>query len=484
MMLKIMNVGNVNMRHRIKALLSTAVCLFSLLLLAPAALADYYYLKPGQSKTIAAPSGLDTVFVSNPTVADFKIIGDNKIVIYGREAGYSDITLFDGKSNVLAKYSLEVDPLLADVLSRIKTLYPTSKVRISKITGTDAEKGSVYIVSGTVPTEEAVDTVYRIVGQASASDFKDWEVKSPKSSSSEGGGDEGEIRILHDRTYENVINRLTTPQTNQVNVRLTVVEVTKEFRDNIGIEWTNISGGTNGSFSLLGFKGLNRFDIHNTIKALQNDKLARVLAQPNLTVLSGNVASFLVGGEIPVSVRDTESNTVTVEYKEYGIILTIAAKVESSNKIKLSLGNEISSMDGTYGSDEFSIPKFKTRRTSSTIEVADGDSFAIAGLLDEQDIESLSKIPFIGDIPILGAIARNATTERTKTELMVFATVNLVKPTSSSANIELPSFRKTNTNKLFFNVGVDKQTREDRLNKNTQLNHDSEVFLNRGGFAK
>lgn len=483
MMRKIINVGNADVRHHIKALLSAAVCLFSLLLLAPSALADYYYLKPGQSKTIATPSGLDTVFVSNPAVADFKIIGDNKIVIYGREAGYSDITLFDSKSNVLGKYSLEVDPLLADILSRIKTIYPTSKVRISKITGTDAEKGSVYVISGTVPTEEALDNVYRMVGQASGGDFKDWETKPPTMGDGDDSGD-GEVRILHERSYENVINRLTIPQTNQVNVRLTVVEVSKEFKDNIGIDWTNAYSGFTGSFNLVGFKGLNRGQIHNYIDALQNDSVARVLAQPNLTVLSGKVATFLVGGEVPITVRDTSNNSVSVEYKQYGIMLTIAAKVESSNKIKLTLGNEISSTDGSYGSDTLSVPKFKTRRTTSTIEVADGDSFAIAGLLTEQDAESLSKMPWIGDVPILGAIVRHSNTTRSKTELMVFATVNLVKPTNSSANIEIPEFKKTSTNKLFFNVGVNKQMREDRLNKNTQLNHDSEVFLSRGGFAK
>lgn len=492
MMRKIINVGYADMRHRIMALLSTITCLLSLLLLAPSALADYYYLKPGQSKTISAPAGLDTVFVSNPTIADYKIIGgDSKIVVYAREVGYSDITLYDGKSNVLKKISIEVDVLLADILTHIKALYPESKVKINKITGTDVEKGSIYVLSGTAPTEEAMNQIYRMVGQAAASDFIEYKFSTEGGSSGEGGGDSAsrtELPFMSYRTYANVINRLTLPQTNQVNVQLTVVEVSKDFKDNLGIEWSNSilnSAFANGTFGLIGFKGLNRNNIHNVINALQTDSVARVLAQPNLTVLSGEVANFLVGGQIPITIRGTENAGVySTEYKDYGIMLSIAAKVDTSKKIKLFISNEISNIEGTYGKDDFSMPVFKRRTASSTIELADGDSFAIAGLLNESDVEKLSKIPFIGDIPILGALARNTSLERAKTELMIFATVNLVKPTSSSANIELPSFKKTNVNKLFFNVGVDKATRENRLNNNTQLSHDSEVFLNRGGFAK
>jgi pilus assembly protein CpaC len=490
MMRKIINVRNTNMRHCIKALLKAAVCAFSLMLVVPSALADYYYLKPGQSKTITTPSGLDTVFVSNPTSADYKIIGDNKLVIYGRAVGYSDITLYDGKANVLNKISIEVDPLLADVLTRIKSLYPTSKVRVSKVSGASAESTAVYILSGTVPSEEAMDAAYRMIGEATGAEGKDWSMTKSSGGGGDDGGGSGEIEFMSHKSYDNIINRLTLPQVNQVNVRLTVVEVSKEFKDSLGIEWTNITGesggagASTGTFALRAFKGLNRSNIHNIVKAVQNDSLARVLAQPNLTVLSGESASFLVGGEVPIAVRDTSNNSVSIEYKEYGVKLVIAAKVETNQKIKLFLSNELSSVDGSYGSDEYSVPQFKTRKTSSTIELADGDSFAIAGLLNEQDVESLSKIPFIGDIPILGALARNTNVTRNKTELMVFATINIVKPTTSSANIELPSFRKTSTNKLFFNVGVNKQVREDRLNKNTQLSHDSEVFLSRGGFAK
>lgn len=125
-----------------------------------------------------------------------------------------------------------------------------------------------------------------------------------------------------------------------------------------------------------------------------------MLAQPNLTVLSGESASFLVGGEIPIMVKDQDS--VTVQYKEYGIRLNITAKVEKRQKIRLYVSNELSSVTGSYAYNDYQIPTMRTRRSSSTIELADGDSFVIGGLLSEADKESLTKVPFIGDIPVLG----------------------------------------------------------------------------------
>ncbi|HFV9620250.1 TPA: type II and III secretion system protein family protein, partial [Salmonella enterica subsp. enterica serovar Muenchen] len=275
---------------------------------------------------------------------------------------------------------------------------------------------------------------------------------------------------------------------NQVNVKLTVVEVSKEFTDNLGIEWSSLTldsmlkgdsytANSPGTFNLLGFKhGFDARNISTLINAVQNDNIARVLAQPNLTVLSGESANFLVGGEIPILMQDRDSTTVT--YKEYGIRLNIAAKVERKNKIKLFISNEVSSVTGTYGYNNYQIPTLKTRKSNSTIELADGDSFAIGGLLNEADKEALTQIPFIGDIPVLGALGRRTSTERTKTELVVFATVNLVKPVSSSQRIEIPSFQRTSSSKLFFNVGVNDKARDNRLENEVV------TFLDKVGFTR
>ncbi|EOH3640162.1 tight adherence secretin RcpA, partial [Salmonella enterica subsp. enterica serovar Braenderup] len=176
---------------------------------------------------------------------------------------------------------------------------------------------------------------------------------------------------MYRKVYDNIINRLQLPSSNQVNVKLTVVEVAKGFTDSLGIDWSSLTlnsivgGGSainpSGTFSLLGFKGgFDAKNISTVIQAINNDSLARVLAQPNLTVMSGESASFLVGGEVPIMVRDNDS--VTVSYKEYGIRLNVAAKVEKKQRIKLFVSNELSSVTGSYAFNEFQVPTLRTRK--------------------------------------------------------------------------------------------------------------------------
>ncbi|VFS48726.1 type II and III secretion system protein family protein [Budvicia aquatica] len=210
-------------------------------------------------------------------------------------------------------------------------------------------------------SEEIRDGVYQLVGSLVGTAEKEETLKVDENT---GGGNSSnmmlnnsEIFFASVKRYDNVINRIELPSSNQVNVKLTVVEVTKEFTDNLGIEWSSLTldsmmgGGSTvnsaGTFNLLGFKnGFDARNISTLINAVHNDKIARVLAQPNLTVLSGESANFLVGGEIPILMQDRDATTVT--YKEYGIRLNIAAKVERRNKIKLFISNEVSSVTGTY----------------------------------------------------------------------------------------------------------------------------------------
>ncbi|HHT8351627.1 TPA: type II and III secretion system protein family protein [Raoultella ornithinolytica] len=453
-------------------------CVFSL-----GARAEVVNLKPGQSKTLRFASAVNTVFVSDPAVADYKIVNDKNIVLYARKLGSTELVVYGPQAKILMNLSVDVDPFLSDIRQRVAREYPGSTVEVKRFQNADK---ATLILSGTVPDEETRDGVYQLVGSLVGSG--DGGGKSNGSNASSEN-----TRFAIGKVYNNVINRLQLPSSNQVNVKLTVVEVSKEFTDNLGIEWSSltldsiINGGGNGGmttnspgvFNLLGFRrGFDVGNISTLINAVKNDSIARVLAQPNLTVLSGESASFLVGGEIPIMVKDQDS--VTVQYKEYGIRLNITAKVEKRQKIRLFVSNELSSVTGSYAYNDYQIPTMRTRRSSSTIELADGDSFVIGGLLSEADKESLTKVPFIGDIPVLGALARSSMTERSKSELVVFATVNLVKPQSEAAarNMSLPSFRRSSVEKLFFNVGVDQKMREERLNS------DAGRFLEQGGFAR
>jgi len=446
------------------------------------ATASQLYLKPGQSKTLQVKDAINTVFVSDPTVADYKIINNKSVVLYARKLGVSELTVYGSNARALLSVSVNVDPFQGDIQQRIAKLYPGSQVQVKPFLN---DKKSTWILTGTVPDEDSRDGIYQLVGSLVGTDG-DKEELIDKSEEGISGN-----RFSSVRYYENIINRLTLPASNQVNVKLTVVEVSKEFTDNLGIDWSSltldsiIKGGSTtnsaGIFNLLGFKrGFDAANISTVINAIKNDTVARVLAQPNLTVLSGESANFLVGGEIPIMIR-ANVGAGTVQYKEYGIRLNIAANVEKRDKIRLFVSNEISSTNGSYSFSDYQIPTLRTRRSSSTIELADGDSFAIGGLLSEEDKEALTKVPFIGDIPILGALARHSTTERSKNELVVFATVNLVKPapvSSSNPLATLPVYHRSSVESLFFGVGDDKKMREGRLSR------DASSFMAQGGFAK
>ena len=444
------------------------------------ATASQLYLKPGQSKTLQVKAPINTIFVSDPTVADYKIINNKSVVLYARKLGVSELTVYGSNARALLSVSVNVDPFQGDIQQRIAKLYPGSQVQVKPFLN---DKKSTWILTGTVPDEETRDAIYQLVGSLVGTEGTTEELIDKGESGITGN------RFTRVRYYDNVINRLTLPASNQVNVKLTVVEVSKEFTDNLGIDWSSLtldsiinSGSavnSAGVFNLLGFRrGFDAANISTVINAIKNDTVARVLAQPNLTVLSGESANFLVGGEIPIVVRDNDG--VTVQYKEYGIRLNIAAKVEKRDKIRLFVSNEISSTNGSYAFNDYQIPTLRTRRSSSTIELADGDSFAIGGLLSEEDKEALMKVPFIGDIPILGALARHSTTERSKNELVVFATVNLVKPApvSSSNPMALPVYNRSSSESLFFGVGDDKRVREGRMSR------DASSFMAQGGFAK
>lgn len=449
-------------------------------------------LRAGQSRSVALKEKIDTVFISDPSVADYKVIGDKKIVLYAKSNGLTELTIYGKKAKILKKMNISVDNVGSSLVDKVNNLYPGAHIQVERYMN---GKKLTYVIKGNVASEELRDQIYETIGSLVGEQRKEDEVSynagSSGSGSGNGAGSVSDINLSHlsKKHWDNVIDRMSVQAfSQQVNVKLTVVEVTKQFTDALGIEWSSltldsiINGGstanTAGVFNLIGLKGgFDSGNISTLINAVKNDSIARVLAQPNLTVLSGEYASFLVGGEIPIVVDSGGSSSTSVQYKEYGIRLNIGAKVNRADKIRLFISNELSNVTGSYTYNSYSIPTINTRRTQSTIELADGDSFVIGGLLSETDRESLSKIPFAGDIPVLGAFARSSQTEREKSELVVFATVKLVKPTSSlnDSQLPIPQFHKTSVEKLFFNTDV-AQEHKDRLES------DSKTFISNGGF--
>ncbi|ATM94416.1 putative tight adherance operon protein [Yersinia frederiksenii] len=422
-------------------LFTTITCLIT----AQGANAKPVYLSAGESYIINTQDEINTVFVSAAAIADYELIGKNSIIVYAKNEGVAEFTLFNHDHKAITKSVVLVNNIIPSVHRRIQAEYPESNIDINKI-------GSSYILTGLVESEEVRDTVVNIIGEAI-----------------------GSKRINNDRhpvgntNHTNIINKIKLSQSNQVNVKLTIAEVTKDFTENIGINWSTI-GESVGSFQLFKF---NAKGISTLVHAINDNAIARVLAEPNLSVLSGEDASFLVGGEIPIV--NTTQNGSAVSYKEFGIKLNIGAKVNDKKRIRIILNEEVSSIGKTFninGGDSY--PSIRTRKAATTLELGDGESFILGGLISRNERESLKKIPLMGDIPLLGAFFRNAQTEQSQTELVVIATVNLVNPVAEK-EVELPDFMQTSTLERFFNFTHIMEIKREKA---------ARAFLRKGGFIK
>lgn len=407
--------------------------LLSIFLALPGYASELLSLDQGGAKTINVKRNIDTVFVANSQIADYKIIANGKLVIYGIGRGATSIIAYDRAGNEIYNAEVVVNKSLRLIKQTLIARYPDENIKLTNI-------GEQVVLDGVVSSEEVKANVYRLVGEMMK--------KSKERHTFELSGANGESVDALDFTatyvFQDIINNLKVLTTEQINVKLTVAEVSSSFLTELGVSYAESNGkniGSAGAFvnSILDFTAE---DIVAVISASGNDNIGQILAEPNLSVISGESASFLVGGEIPIAVRDNDG--VSITYKEYGVKLSMVAKVTDSENIRLSLLPEVSSIDKTNGVNTglVSVPSLRTRKAQTTVQLKDGQSFVLAGLLTSEEQESLSKIPFLGDIPILGALFSKSNTERKKTELIIVATVNLVDPVKED-EIKLPKFKRT-----------------------------------------
>ncbi|WKX27262.1 type II and III secretion system protein family protein [Tatumella ptyseos] len=421
--------------------------------------AETIYLSKGGARTIKSNTPIDTVFTTDSNVVNYNMISDNEVVIYGVDNGDGEILIV--QNDVTRNIKVTVDPLMGKLTKQVEDQFVGSSIGIKKV-------GDSYILTGTAADEESRDAIYQIVGEALGLERS--ELKTSFNSS--GNGDQlqqDNIGYLSQYTYRKLQNKINLPFANQVNVKISIVELNRNYSDALGIEWGQAMDV--GSFVLNKLK-FDATQLTSVINALGNESVARVLAEPNLSVLSGETADFLVGGEIPI--LTSSSNGSSVEYKEVGIKMLIAAKVENSQKVRLTLSQEVSNVDSNNISktNELVLPSIKSRKSRTTIELADGESFVLAGLLSESEKEILKKVPYIGDIPVLGAFFRSTSSQRERTELVVVATVNLVRPISS-AQVTLPNWQRSTLLERYLNIG----------GSTNQTSKKSVVeFLEQGGF--
>jgi pilus assembly protein CpaC len=380
-------------------------------------------LTVGKSIIIGSVEQIKRVSIATPEIADATVLTPRQLYVVGKSAGTTNLTLWKG-NEVFAIADLIVSPDLSQLKQKIHEILPDEKD--IQVTATHDR----ITLSGTVSSTANLSQVLALAD----------------SFSGKKGGEGGKV-----------INLLEVAGVHQVMLEVRVSEMSRSLLKELGINFSYVSkGGTNlGIGTLKGLATASTVSATNLgisasvnalfrflgggatwtmfIDALREDGLLKVLAEPTLITLSGKNASFLAGGEFPVPIPQSVgggTSTITIEFKSFGVGLNFTPTVLSNGKINMQVNPEVSELDfsNAVSFQGFVIPGLTTRRVSTTVELADGQSFAIAGLLQDNVRTASDRYPFFGDIPILGALFRSQSFKKSETELIVIVTPHLVKP--------------------------------------------------------
>ncbi len=309
-------------RSRITSLLLPLAFLF-----ASSAYAALLNIGTDEARPLSFSQPVTTVFVSNPDIADYQVISENKIVVFGKKVGTTSLIVYDQEGQPLANHKLVINKSLTHVQQHIALRYPDVSVSVSNL-------GDQVLLSGSVPSEEVKDGIYDLVGNLLGKPAKEITFTLKGSNSD---AEDTDIHFLARREYEGIADNLEIAVTKQVNVKLSVAEVSTAYMEQLGVKWGSMPG--DGQFSGNGqffdyVRDISASDIAAFISAINDDNVGQVLAEPNLSVISGETASFLVGGELPIVTF--YDNAYQITYKEFGVSLEVAAKVLSDDKIRLA----------------------------------------------------------------------------------------------------------------------------------------------------
>ena len=375
-------------------------------------------IRKGQLLRLDRPAA--AVFVADPEVADVQAHSPTLVYVFGRRSGATTLFAVDGNEDVILRREIVVEHHLSGLQRVIREIVPDSQIEVRSVDGGIILDGAVR---DPVKAQELRDIAGRYLGE-----------------------------------NESLINRLAVTAPTQVNLRVRVAEVSREVTKLFGINWDAIfspgdflfglatgrpfpagraglpfarGADATGVFNTLsGGYSSGNLSINSVIDALERDGLVNVLAEPNLTALSGETASFLAGGEFPVPVGQDDDNGIQIEFKEFGVSLAFTPTVLSAGRISMRVRPEVSDLSdkGAITLDNLVIPALSTRRAETTVELGSGQSFAIGGLISNSTRNNLEKVPGLGDIPVLGPLFRSTRFQRSESELVIIVTPYLVAP--------------------------------------------------------
>ncbi len=406
----------------------------------------------GQSRVINFDKPVGRFSVSNPEIAEAVLVTPNQVLVNGKGFGQVNFIAWEQSGGEYIVFDVYVRANLSLIDSQIRALFSKDDIRLSQANGSVVISGSV-----TDPkTAAQVDSVVQAAG------FK-------------------------------TVNMLASPVKNiaQVQLQVRVAEVNRNKLRDYGTSFTTTpQGGTAGYINSGGgpstlsgattssaatildsvlSPALNLFIFNRQIstaamlRVLQTQGAFRELAEPNLIAMDGQQASFLAGGEFPVPVVQSGGSSsgvaMSVEFKEYGVRLNFKPTILDEDHIRLELEPEVSTIDFANGVkfNGFVIPGLRTRRAKTGVELRDGQSFALAGLLDNSETKSLSRIPIVSDIPVIGSLFKSKSFQKNETELMFIVTAQLVKPVNRD---DLPQMRGVDGLKNGSPLGVEPKSEE------------------------
>lgn len=400
------------MKKRIGLLLAAAMLSFG-----SAYAAEPVEVSLNESKYMAA-SGITRLAVGNPAIADVQLLSSGDFLLVGKKAGTTSLIVWsDGGRRT--EYTVYVAGNDRGMASAIQDAIGYPKVHVQMM------KDRVML-RGKVENQYEHDVAMKIAGLYT-------------------GGD-----------GSNVVDLLEMEHPSQIRLEAQIIEINSDYTRNLGIQYwsqtpgnssssgsssdnpnSNITVGTAGLFyggedfssnrKHGGWLGSHIANVNVTLQALINEGKARILSRPSITTMSGKAANILIGGRIPIPVSDGNGN-VSIDWHEYGVKLNIEPVVDSEDKITSKVHAEVSTLDYSHGVkiDSFSVPGIATREAESEVNVRSGMTMAIGGLINSEDAKIVSKIPLLGDLPIIGRFFRHTSNTRDKRELIILITPTLV----------------------------------------------------------
>lgn len=377
-------------------------------------------LSLNKAEVVNVPGRVRNIVVGNEQVADVHIDAQqpNQVFVLSKAVGSTNVFFLDAKGAIIHQIEVQVTSDHAGVKAALARLMPEEKIDVYVVRNTIFLKGSV---SSAGAAAQAVNIVSRFV-------------EAPT----------------------DVANMLTIAGSQQVILQVRVAEMARTIRKNLAVNTNFLQvtptrfglqfGTTSPSPSLTAF-GIGTFFTGTnvlgdpTFQALERQGLAKTLAEPTLTAVSGEAASFLSGGEFPFPTGRDENGNTTYEFREFGIRLNFTPVVIDEGRINLKVSTEVSSIDTTttitVGNDQ--IPSVDTKRTETTINLPTGGTLMISGLLQDDVSDTINGFPYLKDIPVLGALFRSTEFQRNETELIITVTAYLARPTGNDAKAALPT---------------------------------------------